>query len=46
MTKQDKAELRATIFRHLDGIATAPTAYTLLERGVLEHLLLEKEADV
>ena len=46
LTKQDKAAFRATIFRHLDGIATAPTAYTLLERGVLEHLLQHKEADV
>jgi hypothetical protein len=46
LTKQDKASHRATIFRHLDGIATAPTAYTLLERGVLEHLLQQKEADV
>ncbi|MBS2004447.1 MAG: class I SAM-dependent methyltransferase [Cyanobacteria bacterium SZAS LIN-5] len=46
LTKQDKADLRATIFRHLDGIATAPTAYTLLERGVLEHLLEQKKADV
>ncbi|MBS1955146.1 MAG: class I SAM-dependent methyltransferase [Cyanobacteria bacterium SZAS-4] len=46
LTKQDKAALRATIFRHLDGIATAPTAYTLLEKGVLDHLLEHKEADV
>lgn len=46
LTKQDKAALRATIFRHLDGIATAPTAYTLLERGVLDHLLDCKSADV
>jgi hypothetical protein len=46
LTKQDKADLRATIFRHLDGIVTAPTAYTLLERGVLKHLLQHKEADV
>lgn len=46
LTKQDKAALRATIFRHLDGIATAPTAYTLLEKGVLEHLIREKTADV
>ncbi len=46
LTKQDKAALRATIFRHLDGIATAPTAYTLLEKGVLEHLLSKKSADV
>ncbi len=46
LTKQDKAALRATIFRHLDGIATAPTAYTLLEKGVLQHLLENKTADV
>lgn len=46
LTKQDKAALRATIFRHLDGIVTAPTAYTLLEKGVLNHLLEHKVADV
>ncbi|MBK6996792.1 MAG: class I SAM-dependent methyltransferase [Lewinellaceae bacterium] len=46
LTKPDKAALRATIFRHLDGIATAPTAYALLEKGVLEHLLKFGEADV
>jgi hypothetical protein len=46
LNKQDKAALRATIFRHLDGIVTAPTAYALLEKGVLEHLLEHKTADV
>lgn len=46
LTKQDKAGLRATIFRHLDGIATAPTAYTLLEKGILDYLLEQKTADV
>lgn len=46
LTKKDKADLRATIFRHLDGIVTAPTAYTLFERGVLDHLLQNKTADV
>lgn len=46
LTKPDKAALRATIFRHLDGIATAPTAYALLEKGVLKHLLEHGEADV
>ncbi|MEQ1746533.1 MAG: class I SAM-dependent methyltransferase [Saprospiraceae bacterium] len=46
LTKQDKANLRATIFRHLDGIATAPTAYALLEKGVLQYLLQHGEADV
>jgi DNA-binding MarR family transcriptional regulator/SAM-dependent methyltransferase len=46
LTKTDKAALRATIFRHLDGIATAPTAYVLLEKGVLKYLLEQGEADV
>jgi hypothetical protein len=46
LTKQDKATLRATIFRHLDGIVTAPSAYSLLEKGVLDHLLHHKTADV
>ncbi len=46
LTKQDKAALRATIFRHLDGIATAPTAYTLLEKGVLDYLLEHIAVDV
>lgn len=46
LTKQDKASLRARIFSHLDGIVTAPTAYTLLEKGVLDHLLSHKSVDV
>lgn len=46
LSKIDKAALRATIFRHLDGIATAPTAYVLLEKGVLGHLLEQGGADV
>jgi SAM-dependent methyltransferase len=39
LTRQEKAQLREEIFRHLDGIATAPTAFALHERGVLNHLL-------
>ncbi|WOD43462.1 class I SAM-dependent methyltransferase [Hwangdonia lutea] len=42
LTKHDKEQLRATIFRHLDGIATAPTAYALQKRGVLQYLLDHK----
>lgn len=42
MTKQEKASLREEIFRHLDGIAIAATAYSLHEKGVLTYLL-EKE---
>ncbi len=46
LTKQEKSELRATIFRHLDGIATAPTAYALLEKGVLDELLKKREVSI
>lgn len=42
LTKQDKAQLRSHIFRHLDGIATAPTAYSLHKKGVLDYLLEHK----
>ena len=41
-----QAALRATIFRHLDGIVTARTAYPLIERSVLTYLLEHKTADV
>lgn len=40
-TKQDKAQLRSTIFRHLDGIATATTAFSLHKKGVLAAILDE-----
>jgi DNA-binding MarR family transcriptional regulator len=39
LTKQERSGLRANLFRHLDGIVTAPTAYTLYEAGVLDYLL-------
>jgi len=37
--KEQKRKFRADIFRHLDGIVTAPTAYCLHEKGVLDFLL-------
>ena len=39
LTKSDKTELRANIFRHLDGIATATSAYSLHKKDVLQYLL-------
>ncbi|NAS31340.1 class I SAM-dependent methyltransferase [Flavobacteriaceae bacterium R38] len=42
LSKINKRELRASLFRHLDGIGTAPTAYALHEKGVL-HYISEKE---
>ncbi len=43
-TKKNKQTLRSVLFRHLDGIATAPTAFALLEKGVLQYLLDKKES--
>lgn len=39
MNKATKGILRADLFRHLDGIVTAPTAYALYDYGVLTYLL-------
>ncbi|PWI29065.1 polyketide synthase [Flavobacteriaceae bacterium LYZ1037] len=46
LTKQDKKQLRGFIFRHLDGLATATTAYSLHQKGVLHYLLKNKKASV
>ncbi|HMK06570.1 MAG TPA: hypothetical protein VK476_03505, partial [Flavobacterium sp.] len=39
-----KNDLRSTIFRHLDGLATAPVAVALNKKGVLDYLLENKDA--
>jgi len=44
LTKQDKEQLRGTIFRHLDGIATATTAFSLHKKGVLSYLIKHQKA--
>ena len=46
LTKTDKERLRSIIFRHLDGIATATTAYTLHKNGVLDYLLKNEKAEI
>lgn len=43
LTREQKRIYRSDLFRHLDGIATAPTAYALFEKGVLKYILEEKE---
>ena len=43
LTREQKRAYRSDLFRHLDGIATAPTAYALKEKGVLDYLLERKE---
>jgi SAM-dependent methyltransferase len=44
LNREEKRELRSDLFRHLDGIAVAPTVFTLHEKGVLEFLQKEKKA--
>jgi SAM-dependent methyltransferase len=39
----DKVSLRSVIFRHLDGLVTAPVAYALHKKGVLSFILDKKE---
>jgi len=46
LTKQDKVQLRGSIFRHLDGLATATTAYSLHKKGVLDYLLKNKKVSL
>ncbi len=46
LTKEEKRAFRSDLFRHLDGIVTAPTAYVLREAGVLQHLLSVKSTTV
>ncbi|MFV8370140.1 class I SAM-dependent methyltransferase [Flavobacterium sp. LB2R40] len=40
----DKVLLRSTIFKHLDGLVTAPVAHELYKKGILSYILDRKEA--
>ncbi len=40
----DKSQLRSSIFRHLDGLATAPAAVALQKKGVLDFILARQSA--
>jgi len=44
LTKKDKEQLRSIIFRHLDGIAVATTAFALHKKGVFKYLIKNQEA--
>jgi len=46
LTKQDKEQYRSIIFRHLDGLATATTAYSLYNKGILKYLLDHKKVNL
>jgi hypothetical protein len=46
LSKQDKVKLRGTIFKHIDGIATATTIYALHKKGVLAFLLIHQKVSL
>ncbi len=41
-----KSELRGVLFRHLDGIVTVPTAYSLHKKGVLDFILQKQKVSL
>lgn len=41
-----KSELRGILFRHLDGIVTVPTAYSIYKKGILDYILQHKKASL
>jgi SAM-dependent methyltransferase len=43
---KSKSELRAILFRHLDGITTAPVAYTLYKNGVLDYIIQHQKVSL
>lgn len=42
ISKEEKVHYRSELFRHLDGIAIAPVAFCLHEKGVTQQLLSKK----
>lgn len=44
ISKQEQAVFRSTLFRHLDGIVTAPSAYALFEKGICDYLLSNQKS--
>ena len=45
-SKEEQALLRSRLFRHLDGIVTAPSAFALKQKGVTEYILSEKRVSL
>jgi len=46
LTNEQKQKYREELFRHLDGIAVAPVAYSLFKNDITKHLLDHKETSV
>ena len=41
-----KSELRGILFRHLDGIVTIPSAYSLYKNGVLDYIMQQQKVSL
>ena len=46
LSKNEQKIHRSTIFRHLDGIGTAPSALILFKKGILDYLIKNGEASL
>jgi SAM-dependent methyltransferase/DNA-binding MarR family transcriptional regulator len=46
LSKQEQAKFRSRLFRHLDGIVTAPSAFELHDKGVTKFLLEKKKVSL
>ncbi|SEL37129.1 hypothetical protein SAMN04487910_2262 [Aquimarina amphilecti] len=46
LTKQEKQIFREELFRHLDGIAVAPVAYSLFKKGITDYIISNKTVSV
>ena len=46
VSKALQATYRERLFRHLDGIATAPSAFSLHKKGVTTYILDKKEVTI
>jgi len=46
LSKEEQKIHRSTIFRHLDGIGTAPSALILLKKGILDYLIKNEEVSL
>ncbi|MEX0995808.1 MAG: class I SAM-dependent methyltransferase [Flavobacteriaceae bacterium] len=42
ISKEEKVQYRSELFRHLDGIAIAPVAFRLHEKGITQQLLSKR----
>ncbi len=46
LTTAEKQQYREELFRHLDGIAVAPVAYSLFKNNITEYILANKECTI